>query len=38
MLAENGYRMSDTWSRTELGNTPDTLRYVFLLWHAGKLC
>ena len=31
MLVGNGYRMSDNWSRTDLGNTPDTVRYAFLL-------
>jgi hypothetical protein len=31
MLVENDYRMSDNWGRTEPGNTPDTVRYAFLL-------
>ena len=31
MLVENGYRMSDNWSRRELGNTPDTVGYALLL-------
>jgi hypothetical protein len=31
MLVENDYRMSDNWGRTELSNTPDTVRYAFLL-------
>ena len=31
MLVENDYRVSDNWSRTDLGNTPDTVRYALLL-------
>jgi hypothetical protein len=38
MLVENGYRMSDNWSRAELGNVPDTVRYTLLLWHAREKC